>query len=158
MIHKTIKSILTVTLIIGLTILVGCDEKVEKPTPKPPGHVDIPQSSLTTNVKGALNSKGEASGPTMNTVFTSTELYSCPMCDYIVTDNPSAKCASCGMDLKKMPDSKFAELREPTSKGCPMCPVVVPGSSTVNKCPICKMDLVVISDNTALEHTGHVHP
>lgn len=157
--HKIIKSTLVVTLIICLTIFVGCEKKVEKQPEKPPGHVESPSSSLsslTTTVKGAVNSKGEAWGPSMSTVLTSSELYSCPMCDYIVTDNPAAKCPSCGMDLKKIPDSKYSELQGTTTIGCPMCPVVVPGSSTIKNCPLCKMDLVPVSGG-AQDHSGHSH-
>ena len=92
-------------------------------------------------IQGKVNAKGQASGATMGTIFTTETLYSCPMHKQVVTDNPEATCPLCNMTLKPMSEEAVTALRTTQPEGCPMCPIVKAGDNNDHRCDICKMKL-----------------
>lgn len=109
----------------------------------------VGSESLSNPGAASSVSSAKAGSGTMERVFTAEKLFTCPMHPEVVTDNISARCPKCGMNLKAMTPEATAQLRSSHPKGCPMCPVVVKGDSPMTKCPVCGMKLVEIGRNTA---------
>jgi Cu(I)/Ag(I) efflux system membrane fusion protein/cobalt-zinc-cadmium efflux system membrane fusion protein len=86
----------------------------------------------------------DASGATMEQLFTSDALFQCPMHHEIVSPDPHARCPLCEMPLKKMSAVEVKILRDSHPYGCVMDPIVVPESEKDARCPICEMKLTLI--------------
>jgi len=132
-------------------VAIGCKQKkIEEPAER----TEVAPQVAETEVKGMVDEEGKAKGGTMDVVFSAESLYSCSMHPAVVTDNPEALCPECGMKLEKMSDEKVAELRASQPKGCPMCAMVVPGDSEMEKCPTCDMELKEIHKHEQGESEG----
>ncbi|MCB2198607.1 hypothetical protein KQI63_04335 [bacterium] len=94
--------------------------------------------------KGKVNDKGQASGATMDAVYSGRDLYTCPMHKQVVTDNPEAKCPLCNMNMSKMDEAAAKELRASDPTGCVMGPIVREGDDKNQTCDICNMKLRTI--------------
>lgn len=114
------------------------------------GHAGMEGHSHMTNgdPKGKVNDKGQASGPTMEAVYSGRNLYTCPMHKQVVTDNSEGKCPLCGMNLTKMDEEAVNKLRTSDPKGCVMDPIVRKGSDEHENCDICNMKLIPIPKPT----------
>jgi len=90
---------------------------------------------------GKVDDKGNASGATMDIVYSTDELYTCSMHKQVVSDNPGGKCPLCGMKMVKMSDEDVETLRASHPQGCVMDPIVKPEAEGEQHCDICGMTL-----------------
>ncbi len=85
-------------------------------------------------------------------VYTTEQLYTCPMHPEIVTPDADQPCTVCKMQLRKLSDGEMLELRASEPKGCPMCSFVVPGDSEHANCPGCDMKLMPVPQQQPLQN------
>lgn len=105
-------------------------------------------ASMSKGEKKGVMEMSEASGVTMEDVFTSDSLYACPNHDHVITAESNTICPLDKTPLVTMTADDITTLRDSDPYACVMCPIVHPGTEKDERCAICNMKLKPIPRET----------
>lgn len=98
-------------------------------------------ASMSEDDKAGAKTMSEASGATMEAVYTTDSLFACPNHDHVITAEAGTICPLDQTPLAAMSLTDVETLRESDPYACVMCPIVHPGFEKDERCAICNMKL-----------------